>query len=115
MLDVSWLGQEIRWLLGKFSQGGPSLQFGLCTSLSIRIIHGFSIFLQVFICLSRHLKGRLVPRVSHKCLEIGEKTKSLENRQCLEKGETTKSLEKSLFQGILSFFCSKTLLSTESG
>ena len=31
-------------------------------------------------------------------------------RKCLETGETTKSLEKSLFQGILSFYCFWTLL-----
>ena len=39
-----------------------------------------------------------------------ETTKSLEYGKCLETGETTKSLEKSLFQGILSFFCFQTLL-----
>ena len=42
-----------------------------------------------------------------KCPETGEMTKSLEYGKSLETGEITKSLEKSLFLGILLYYCNR--------
>ena len=82
-------------------RGKDTVQRAHCAMLMM-MIGGGVILGQSLDKKSRHV-FELLKGFCH--LETGERTKSLEYGKCLETGEMTKSLEKSLFQGILSFYC----------